>query len=178
MANWCLPPNQVDSFKNAIRSGRIDPEQLAEMSSSERRAVFEKELGKDHAEPINTEFERKLLLKNRQMGYVNWAKKVLGENTPAGRDVISKVQRMEKILSPTEEKAFLENLAAHRLGTRVTAEEATKIAGLSKTVTDAQAADPHSMEYGRAAVALRNYVGDLSHQKFQLRDVARIPENV
>jgi len=170
---WCLPPNQVDRFKNAIRSGRIDPEQLAEMSSADRRAVFEKELGKDHAEPINTEFERKLLLKNRQMGFINWAKKVLGENTPAGRDVISKVQRMEKILSPTEEKVFLEDLAAHRLGTRVTAEEATKIAGLSKAVTDAKATDPHSMEYGRSAVALRNYVSDLKNQsnRFAFRDL-------
>ena len=101
MPNWCLPPNLTDKFRNAIRSGRINPEQLAEMSSAERRAAFEKELGSDHAQFINTEFERKLLLKNRQMGYVNWAKKMLGENTPAGRDIISRVERMENLLSPT-----------------------------------------------------------------------------
>lgn len=159
--NWCLPPQLTDKFRNALRSGDIDPMSLAEMSSAERRAVFEKHLGKENAEPINTEFERKLLLKNRQQGYVTWAKKVLGENTPAGRDVISRVQRMENILNPADEKAFLEDLAARRLGTRVTSEEATKIAGLSKAVTDAKAADPNSTEYGHAALALRNYVGSL-----------------
>ncbi len=158
---WCLPPSQVEKFKNGLRSGDIDPMALAEMSSAERRALFEKHLGKENAEPINTEFERKLLLKNRQQGYVTWAKKMLGENTPAGRDVISRVQRMENILNPADEKAFLEDLAARRLGTRVTSEEATKIAGLSKAVTDAKAADPNSTEYGHAALALRNYVGSL-----------------
>ncbi len=149
------------------------------MSSAERRAVFEKHLGAENAEPINAAFESKLLLKNRQAGFVSWAKKMLGENTPAGRDVISRVQRMENLLSPADEKAFLEDLAAKRLGTRVTSEEAQKIAGLSKAVSEAKEANPNSMEYGRAAVALRNYVGELSHRGgFRLTDVGKIPENV
>ncbi len=156
---WCLPRNQVDAFKNAIRSGRVDPEKLADMSSAERRAVFEKELGADHAQHVNTEFESKLLLKNRQMGFVSWAKKVLGENTPAGRDIISRVQKMDKLLSPADEKSFLEDLAARRLGTRVTAEEAQKIASLSKAVGDTKEAG--GTEYGKASLALRNYVGKL-----------------
>ncbi len=161
---WCLPKQQVDAFKNAIRSGRVDPEKLADMSSAERRAVFEKELGAGHAEHINAEFESKLLLKNRQLGYVNWAKRALGENTPAGRDIISRIQRMDKILSPAEEKNFLADLAARRLGTRVTAEEAQKIAGLSKAVTDAKASMEQGGDrtaYGKAALDLRNYVGKL-----------------
>lgn len=164
MANWCLPQAKVNAFKDALRSGRIDPDSLSEMSSADRRAVFEKELGVDHAKQINTEFEGKLLLKNRQQGYVSWAKKVLGENTPAGRDLISRVQRMDKLLSPTEEKTFLSDLAAHRLGMRVTAEEASKIAGLSKAVGDARTAMEQGGDrgsYGQASLALRNYVGGL-----------------
>ncbi len=173
--NWCLPPTQVDQFKNAIRSGRINPDDLAQMSSAERRAAFEKELGPENAQQINTEFESKLLLKNRQAGYVSWAKKVLGENTPAGRDIISRVQRMDKLLSPADEKAFLEDLAARRLGTRVTAEEAQKIARLSKAVGDAKEAMSKGgdrMDYGRAAVDLRDYVSDLKNQanRFRLSD--------
>lgn len=179
---WCLPPKQVARIKDAFRSGRLDPEKLSEMSSAERRSVFEKELGKDHAEPINAEFESKLLLKNRQAGYVSWAKKVMGENTPAGRDVISRIQRMDKILNPAEEKAFLEDLAARRLGTRVTAEEAGKITELSKavgTAKDAMTQGGDRLEYGRAAVALRNYVGELTHRTpYRLTDLKRLPENV
>lgn len=162
MPNWCLPPQHVERFRNALRSGDVDPAALADMSSADRRAVFEKHVGKDLAEPMNAEFESKLLLKNRQQGYVSWAKKVLGENTPAGRDIISRVQRMDKILSPAEEKDFLADLAARRLGTRVTTEEATKIANLSKAVSDTKEAG--GTEYGRALLGLRNYVGGLKQE--------------
>ncbi len=173
---WCLPANQVDRFKQALRSGRVDPFKLAEMSSAERRAVFGKELGPENAESINTSFEAKLLLKNRQAGYVNWARKMLGENTPAGRDVISRVQRMDKLLSPAEETAFLEDLTAQRLGTRVTVEEAKQIADLSKAIGDtkqAMAQGGDRLDYGHAVVDLRNYVSDLSRQaqKFRLADL-------
>jgi len=175
---WCLPPKHVERFKNALRSGDIDPMSLAEMSSAERRAVFEKHLGAENAEPINAQFETKLLLKNRQMGYVSWAKKMLGENTPAGRDLISRIERMEKLLSPAEEKAFLEDLTARKLGTRVTAEEAGKIAELSKAVGAAKEANPNSMEYGRAAVALRNYVSEMGRrgERFQLPNMGKYIE--
>ncbi len=179
MAQWCLPPSQVDQFKNAIRSGRIDPEKLADMSSAERRTVFEKELGPDMAEPMNTEFESKLLLKNRQQGYVNWAKKALGENTPAGRDLISRVQRMDKLLSPADEKAFLEDLAARKLGTRVTAEEAQKITELSKAASDEAAKGKDQIGYGYAVVDLRDYVGELKHRNSSFRTgIAHLPETI
>ncbi len=177
---WCLPPRQVDAFRNAIRSGDIDPIVLAEMSSAERRAVFERHLGKENAEPINTQFESKLLLKNKQQGYVSWAKKMLGENTPAGRDIISRVQRMDNLLSPADERAFLEDLAAQRLGARVTAEEATKIAELSRaigTTKEAMNNGGDRMAYGRAMVDLRDYVSDLSHRGERFR-VGRALENV
>lgn len=173
---WCLPPKQVDRFKNAILSRRIDPERLAEMSSAERRGLFARELGEENAEPINSQFESKLLLKNRQSGYISWAKKLLGENTPVGRDVISRVQRMKEVLSPADEKAFLEDLAAKRLGIHVTANEARKITNLSKAVEDSKAvmdSGGDRMAYGRAVVGLRDYVGDLRTQanKFQFSDL-------
>mgnify|MGYP001594511972 CR=1 FL=1 len=176
MPNWCLPPNLVDSFKGSILSGKINPEQLAEMSSTERRSLFEKELGKGHAEQINTEFEQKLLLKNRQQGYVNWARKILGETTPAGRDVISRVERMEKVLDAAEERAFLEDLASHKLGTHVSFNEAKQIADLSKKIDTAKTtmeAGGDRMAYGRAVVGLRNYVSELKHQaeKFHVSDL-------
>lgn len=176
MNHWCLPKNQVDSFKKAIASGRIDPEQLTEMSSPERRAIFEKELGKENAQSINALFESKLLLKNRQQGYVSWAKKVLGENTPVGRDVISRVQRMDKLLSASDEKAFLEDLASKRLGTDISFDEAKKIADLSRRVDDTRTAmqsGGNRMDYGHAVVDLRNYASDLKNaaNKFRLNDL-------
>jgi hypothetical protein len=130
MPNFCLVPKLADEFKQDILSGKINPETLAAVTSAERHAFFADSLGEHNAGPVNTLFESKLLLKNKQAGMINWAKRVLGENTPAGRDVISKIQRMDKILSPAEESAFLEDLATQRLGAHVTFAEAQKITEL------------------------------------------------
>ncbi|MDQ3818037.1 MAG: transcription factor S-II central domain-containing protein [Acidobacteriota bacterium] len=164
MASFCLNPQLADQFKKDILSGKIDPEKLAAMTSQERHAFFAESLGEANATGVNALFESKLLLKNKQAGMVNWARKVLGENTPAGRDIISKIKRMDKILSPAEENAFLEELASQRLGTHVTYDEAQKITELSQKITETKAAMDNGgdrMEYGRAVVALRNYVADL-----------------
>lgn len=162
---WCLVPSEADKFKEKILSGEIDPEKLADMSSAERRAFFTEHMGTDNAQPMNELFESKLLLKNRQAGYVSWARKMLGENTPAGRDVVSRVERMTEILSPADEKAFLNDLANKRLGTEVTFDEAKIIADLSKqietTKTAFEGGGGDRMAYGLAMVNLRNYVGDL-----------------
>lgn len=161
---WCLIPSEADKFKDAILSGRIDPEALAEMSSAERRELFAREVGESNAQPMNELFESKLLLKNRQQGYVSWARKVLGENTPAGRDVISRIERMDQIFSAADEKAFLNDLAAKRLGTEVTFDEAKIIADLAKKIETGKAdfeAGGDRIPYGLAMVNLRNYVGDL-----------------
>jgi hypothetical protein len=161
---WCLVPAEADKFKEKILSGEIDPEKLADMSSAERRAFFTEHMGADNATPMNELFESKLLLKNRQQGYVSWARKVLGENTPAGRDVISRVQRMDSILSAADEKAFLNDLAAKRLGTEITFDEAKILADLSKKIEDTKAgfeAGGERLAYGLAMVNMRNYVGDL-----------------
>lgn len=161
---WCLIPAEADKFKEKILSGEIDPENLADMSSADRRAFFAEQMGEDNALPMNELFESKLLLKNRQQGYVSWARKVLGEKTPAGRDVISRVERMDTILSAAEEKDFLNDLANKRLGTDVTFEEAKTIADLAKKIETTKAdfeSGGDRMAYGLAMVNLRNYVGDL-----------------
>jgi hypothetical protein len=161
---WCLPIAEVEKFKKGILSGEIDPEKLADMSSAERRQFFADHLGDINAQHVNELLESKLLLKNRQAGYVSWARKMLGENTPAGRDVISRVERMSEILSPVDEKAFLNDLASKRLGTEVTFDEAKQIADLSKQIETTKAAfeaGGDRMAYGLAMVNLRNYVGEL-----------------
>ena len=140
MANFCLIPEVAERFKQDIINGKVDPEKLASMTSKERHAFFSKSIGESNATPVNTLFESKLLLKNKQAGMVSWARKVLGENTPAGRDVISRIKRMEKILSPAEEKAFLEELASQRLGTHISIDEAARITELSKKIDDAKTA--------------------------------------
>lgn len=164
MANFCLIPSVAEKFKQEILEGKVDPAKLAAMTSAERHVFFAEHLGESNAEPVNALFESKLLLKNQQQGMITWAKNVIGISKQARMDIISKIQRMDKILSPKDEAAFLEDLASRRLDTHVTFEEATKISDLYKKVDQAKTAMEKGgdrMEYGRAAVDLNQYVSDL-----------------
>ena len=176
MANFCLLPQVADKFKKDIIEGKINPEKLALMTSAERRAFFAKELGEASAEPVNALFESKLLLKNQQAGMISWAKKLTGITKQTQRDIISRIQRLDEVLNPVEAEAFLDDLVAQRLGTRVSFEEAQKLSELAKRITETKGVGDR-MDYGRASVDLRNYYNDikLKNNKFSVKDFAKNP---
>src|SRR6266436_5151390 len=110
---FCLPKELTDKFKTKLISGEINPEKLSSMSSEERRTYFKEFLGADNAKQVNTLFESKLLLKNQQLGIINWAKQVAGMKPEVLKDILTKVNKMTEVLNPVSEKAFLEDLASH-----------------------------------------------------------------
>ena len=136
---WCLIPKFADQFKQDLITGKIDPFRLNKMTSAERHKLFADKFGDINAKNLNAEFERTLLLKNQELGLINWAKKTLGEKPALLQDTISKIQRMGKLLSPSEANAFLEDLVAKRLGTHVTVEEAKIITEHSARVVETRA---------------------------------------
>lgn len=184
---WCLTRSEVRKFKIALKEGKIDPAKLAKMTSEQRRAYFEKFTDAENAININSLFESKLLLKNRQQGLTTWAKRVLGMKQTAKRDILSKIERLDEIgvLDPKDLQAFKEDLARTRLGLNVTFEEAKTISELSAERVEARDAwqaeldenpswneDPHAtrkewvgnknrLEYGLKQVALEKYVKDV-----------------
>lgn len=167
---FCLIPKQADAFKQEIISGKIDPNKLAEMTSEERRTFFGEKLGEHNAKDVNALFESKLLLKNKQLGYINWAKQLLGDKNPAARDIISKIERMgEDVLKPETEAKFLSDFIEKKLGTKVTPAEAKNIFDMAnkmkeaekKLTTDTPDGSPDALEYGSYKVALSDYVEEL-----------------
>lgn len=183
--SYCLPKEFTDKFVEALRGGKIVPEKLITMSSAERRAFLEGVVGKENAAPTNALLESKLLLKDQKRGMVTWAKQVSGISEPVRRDLISRIEKMEKVLDPVDARAFLEDLAAKKLGTEVTFEEAKKITEIAKKGEEAKAkvpenspiASPERMQYGRALVELQNYVTKLmvETKKTTLADVKAQP---
>lgn len=172
---FCLPFKQSKEFLAKLKSGEIDPEKLLNMSSEERRAVFAKTMGEMNAKSVNTLFESKMLLKNQQQGIINWAKSVSGMKPSVRADIISRVEKMTEVLTPANEKAFLEDLAAHKLGVTVSMGEANQIAEMSKNITDTKTAMENGgdrLKYGKAKVDFMNYINDLktNAEKMSLRD--------
>lgn len=173
---FCLPKSLTNTFLQKVKSGEVDPEKLSSMTSAERRVFFASFLGDENSRHVNALFESKLLLKNQQQGVINWAKKVGGLKPEVQRDILSRVERMTDILQPKEMDAFLEDLAAQKLGVSVTMEEAGKIVELSKKVSETKAVIPETdpirspkrMDYGTALSLFKEYVGGLKVQAKQL----------
>lgn len=179
MATFCLVQPIADKFKAAIQDGTIDPEKMSSMSSEERHKMLADIVGKDNATQVNALFESKLLLKNQQAGMVAWAKRMLDMSPVRRQDLISKIERLDHVLSESEAKSFLGDLAETRLGVDVTQEEANKIADLTKNMVSLKEKDPTSIEYGRAGIKLRNYVSELKNEagKFRMSDLKTQPLN-
>ena len=167
---WCLIKSEATKFKKALVDGTIDPIKLAEMSSQERHDFFKGFTDEKNATQINSLFESKLLLKNQQAGMITWAKRVAGITPETKRDILSKIQRMEKVLDPQENEEFLRDLASTRLGLGVSQAEAKTMNDLAQDIkTKRESADENGvfksetkrLEYGASVVALEKYVGDL-----------------
>lgn len=164
--SFCLPKFAADTFKEKLKAGEINPGQLADMTSQERHDFFKGFLGEENAKQTNALFESKLLLKDQQAGIIRWAKSVSGLKPEAQRELIARVQKMDKILNPDEEKAFLHDLAEKKLGVGVSSEEARTISELAQKTEQAKqamATGGDRLEYGRAKVAFGNYVSDLKN---------------
>lgn len=176
MANICLPPALVDSVKQALVSGKINPDEIEKMSSDERHNLFKGVVGDGNAKFVNREFESKLLLKNKQQGYLTWAKNLTGVKPAVKRDLISRIGRMdERILNPVNERAFMKDLAEAKLGVGVKSSEAQKIALMSNklkaSTADAEVAVKKSgftaasksarLKSGVDKIALQNYMDEL-----------------
>lgn len=166
---FCLPKEFSDKFREALRNGEIIPDKLAEMASAERRAFFERIVGEADAADVNAMFESKLLLKDQKRGMVTWAKKVANLKPEVRKDLIARIEKIEKVLDGDSKEKFLEDLAAQKLGTRVSFEEAQNIVRLSKEAETAREAIPvdskigtiERVNYGLKYVEFQNYVREL-----------------
>ena len=181
---FCLPPQYANKFLVALRDGTINPEQLVKMTSPERHAFFGSLLGPENAHEVNALFESKMLLKDYKRGLISWAKSVAGLKEPVRRDLISRIERMDKILNPADEQSFLADLASKKLGASVTYEEAQGIMARAQTVQKlrnnwdkdksimdqkANPRDPNAgwnsetdrLEYGLAEVEYHQYLNEL-----------------
>ncbi len=168
---FCLPKTEANAFLQALKTGAIDPAQLMDMGSAGRRAYFAKIVGEKNAEGVNAAFEGKLLLKDQISGLQRWARQMSGLSPKTRTDFIQKIQKLENVLEPAEERAFLADLAAKKFGSTVTFDEAKTLSTGAKNIatlkekwnpdTQSWASETDRLAYGAAYVAYQDYVGAL-----------------
>ncbi len=174
MAAFCLPKKETALFLAKLRDGSLDPVQLRDLSSADRRAEFTKFMGEPLAKEVNALYESKLLLKDQQKGLTDWIAQTAGLNEAAKRDLASSIQKMEKILTPENKDKFLADLAAKKLGADVNDVEAKLIFEGSEKVTlakEAMDADPDNFklqrDYGNAVLGLKDQIEELGGPGFR-----------
>lgn len=167
--SFCLLPDKVEEFRKALKEKEIKISDLLNMTTEARTALLEKYAG-DNAKALNTAFEEKLVLKNRILGIQNWASKTgeIGKYSALGKEELAKslseykAKQQERIFSPKEHEAFLNDLADKRVGTHISKEVAQKVFELSAKADSLKDVNPKlsgvSDEYLLAKNELNKYV--------------------
>ena len=172
----CLTKETSKRFLDAIRKGEITPETMIGITSKERQAILGRIVGEENVPWVNAALEEKILLKDQKRGMVSWAKKTAGLTPEARRDLLSKIQKHDRVFDPETPDAFLESLAAHKLGSAITFEEAKNISSMAAKERVLRAkireSEPdgstNRMEHGFILGELRDYVGDLKRTSGQV----------
>lgn len=170
MARVCLPRKERDDLIIALRKGEISLSQLTQMTSKERGALFAKRLPIEQAKLVNATFEQ-ALISNQKKALKDWVVSTTKAKDPIRKDMLKRVDRIERALTPTEQGDFLQDLAETKLGIRVTEEEAKQILIRKKLVDDAKSKiDPNEprgsenrMRYGYALDDFKTYVANLKN---------------
>jgi hypothetical protein len=171
---FCLSTPVIEEFLKRIKEGEITPEKLKALGDEGRRNYFAEFMGLENAKKANALIESKLLLKNQEKGMITAITSMTGLRPEVRRDLLAKVERMEKILTPEEEADFKRDLAEQKLGVGVRESEAAKIMELA-TITKqqrllmengvrrlpGQPATSRELAYGMARVEFAKYYNNL-----------------
>lgn len=170
---FCLMPEAIAAFNKALKDRSLDLAALLDpkMTSEARTELFRPYAG-DAAANVNRLFESKLVLKNRIQGIKNFAAKLgeTGRYSPEGKAALKTAAddyaraQTERIFSPKEHQAFLNDLADKAVGAHISKDVAKRIFELSDEADRLKNVNPSvlgvSDEYLQAKNALNAYVAD------------------
>ncbi len=170
MAIYCVPPKLAEILKAKVQ--KDDIAKLFEKDSQGRREYWEQFVDKENAKLINTEFE-KSMVSSRRDAMKTWAERTFSTaEKKAGkfRSVVDKINELEEaqLLTPENQRMFLEDLIAEKLGARVSAIEAQRITEKTALVRslsgkmDENMPSLPSVEFFNAKRDLDNYLDSLT----------------
>ncbi|MCK9597774.1 MAG: hypothetical protein M0R06_01960 [Sphaerochaeta sp.] len=172
---WCLLPKYRDEFVKLLKSGKISPEKLNAMSSSERTKFFSDNFGGEaNGSQMNRQLEVKYLNKNVEKGMVRWAEKLIGVPKEFKNDLTSRIRKSSAeggLLDPKSREVWLDELIEYRTGKRISPAEAQNITEMSAKLAEAEsgwnakegkwANEQKQARYGEGLAAFQKYVDSL-----------------
>jgi len=174
---WCLTKQAEAKLLEELRKDG-DPKKMMDRSPNERHIWFVERFGELNGTQLNALFESKLLLPNQQKAMESFIKQS-GGSKQVKRDMMTKVQNLNKALDKAGIKEFFKDLAKKRLGVEVTEEEMKKMTELSKKISELESKTDKTksdIPLGRTKLDLTDYVNSLSGKKADLlTNIANVP---
>ncbi len=180
MATWCLPKEQAESLKKALKERTITPQKMIDMDTDQRRQLFNEIVGERDAAHLNAMLEPKFLNQNFIRGMMSWANRSLAEYPKTQKDLISSIKRMEERLNKKEitlEQAFdrFGDMINWRMGTSMSEDQWLQTVDMARDVEEKRIvmeSGPRrqgiwdkptetEMAWGLATVQMENYVQSL-----------------
>jgi len=154
---------------DAIRKGVISTETMIKATSAQRLEILSNVIGPENAHWVNAALETKILLKDQNRGMVSWAKNVANVSPKVRADMISMIQKNDRIFDPNTPNDFLASLASKKFGTDISFDEAKTVTDLAAQEKAAKAAvnpkdpigSPSRLNYAAKAIAFQEYVDGL-----------------
>lgn len=191
----CLPQFAKEELIKGIREGTVVPENMTLMSSAERQGLLRSFMDEASAKSVNTLFEEKLILKSQKRGLKNWEKQIVDSKqyNVVKKDIISRIEKLEKVLDADSKQEFLQDLTEKRLGFSVSFEQSEIIMKSAKNIREAHekindsipdyGADgklhPLRFDYGMRVAVLDKYIEhtkNVSRTKMTAGDWLTSPE--
>lgn len=184
MASFCIPKSIAKQLKEAASRGEIDMKKLYGLSSTERRATFEKYTNKQVAKQINLQFEKAVASQQRN-ALTKWAKETFvgsESKTRYKEGTLEKIDRLRELgMLSNNSTAFYEDLVSDAMGLSLTREEASKIGQLTEDLqklsqTPNKELGTPSLEYWQKRREIDNYllsINPASQRKIFVSSIGR-----
>jgi len=151
----CLPKTERTAIDEALRTGKLSLRQLVSMPTELRRAELQKYVGEAYAKVVNAKLEQ-AMVSTQKKAFVKWVKSVTQEGTPIRRDMLTRVGRVEKYITPDLRHGFLKDLAEAKLRVAISSDEAKIILQLHKNVVETKSNIPESYLKSTVDVAAKD----------------------
>ena len=179
---FCLTAEFVEKMKQAIKSGKLNPEKLNNMTSAERRNFLADIIGKETAEQVNLLFEKKTLLKNQERAMYDWAREITGLSKAEKEATLAKIKQTfadkdRRLYEPKENENFLNEITSDiyskKYKTEVSLEEAQTITEMAQDLKVAKEqinpdftwkSEEGKFKAGASERALVNYTNSLKSE--------------
>ena len=128
----CINQFDAEKLRAGIKNGDIEIAKLVEMTSAQRKAVFEKYVAKEVSDFANKKFEQ-AMLSSRKQALGDWVKKTFGKQSPEWKkDVTERIDGISELLESGQQFEMIEDIIADDLGVRVSEKEINEIIDFSK----------------------------------------------